>query len=294
MTALIIYVSCIIIFLCKEAAGYISTSYSILDAGIFHYIKIVVYNNYPIMLRNGGKYLISCCYGAGTEVKQLSSVIGDVGIYWFLPSLFFANIIFYFFLKLFEKSSIIIQSLIIIILTIIGYMIGQHLFLPWSIDISLVSQIFIFSGYLMQRYKILESKVPIWLFIFAVGIWILDIYMGGINMNEREYNNLAVSTIGAIAASYLLIKLAYFLSSTTLFRYVPLSYIGQQSLIILCFHLLDKWNYIETMKSISTYLLQNNNWIILTGFRLCYSLIIAETIKRLLLFKSVYYPKISR
>ena len=119
-------------------------------------------------------------------------------------------------------------------------MIGKYVFLlPWSIDISLVAQIFMFSGYLMRKYMIFEKKAPIWLFIAAAGIWLLDLYMGGINMNERVYNNLAVSTIGAIAASYLLMKLSCFLSNSASFYYKAISYIGRQSLVILCFHRLD-------------------------------------------------------
>ena len=211
-------------------------------------------------------------------------------------SLFSAITIFYFFLKLFHKYSIAIQSIIIILLTFAGYIIGRHVFLlPWSIDISLVAQIFMFSGYLMRKYMIFEKKAPIWFFVAAAGIWLLDLYMGAIDMNARMYNNLAVSTIGAIAASYLLMKLSCFLSNSALFYYKAISYVGRQSLVILCFHTIN----ILFCPPMSSYfalgcLYQNYHWIILTGFRLCYSLLIAETIKRIPIMKSIYYPKTLR
>jgi len=225
----------------------------------------------------------------------LNADFWPVGLLWFLPSLFSAIIIFYFFLKLFEKYSIAIQSIIIILLTFIGYMIGKYIFLPWSIDISLVSQVFVFSGYLMRKYMIYEKKAPIWLFIAVASIWLLDLYMGGISMNERVYNNLAVSTIGAIAASYLLMKLSYFLSNSTSFYYKSISYIGRQSLVILCFQLSDLWFCDRIIRYFALECLyQNNHWIILTGIRICYSLLIAEIIKLLPFLKLVYYPRTSR
>jgi fucose 4-O-acetylase-like acetyltransferase len=262
-------------------------------------IFIYLYNStdysYTIFLYGGKNFLQSLCYGAGKEVILLDTVFMSVGIAWFLPSLFSAIIIFYFFLKLFEKYSIVIQSIIIILLTYAGSMIGQYIYLPWSIDISLVSQIFVFSGYLMGKYKIFEKKTPIWLFIAAASIWLLDLYMGGISMNERVYNYPAVSTIGAIAASYLLMKSSYFLSNSTSIYYKSISYIGRQSLVILCFSLLDlKFGALPNLISFFAWIYQNNHWIILTGFRLCYSLLIAEIIKLLPFLKLVYYPRTSR
>jgi fucose 4-O-acetylase-like acetyltransferase len=263
-------------------------------------IFIYLYNStdysYTFLLYGGKNFLQSLCYGAGKEVILLDTVFMTVGNAWFLPSLFSAIIIFYFFLKLFEKYSIVIQSIIIILLTYAGSMIGQYIYLPWSIDISLVSQIFVFSGYLMRKYKIFEKKTPIWLFIAAASIWLLDLYMGGISMNERIYNYPAVSTIGAIAASYLLMKLSYFLSNSTSFYYKSISYIGRQSLVILCFSLLDLrfGAFFPYLISFFAWLYQNNHWIILTVTRLCYSLLIAEIIKLLPFLKLVYYPRTSR
>jgi fucose 4-O-acetylase-like acetyltransferase len=175
-------------------------------------------------------------------------------------------------------------------------MIGMHvLLLPWSIDISLVAQIFMFSGYLMRKYMIFEKKAPIWLFFAAASVWILDLYMGGIDLSERVYNNLAVSTIGAIAATYLLMKLSYFLSNSISFCYKPITYIGRQSLVIFCFHMFDIWIFPPMISySARLWLYQNNYWIILTGFRLCYSLLIVKTIKLLSLLKSAYYPRTSK
>ncbi len=273
------------------------TAYNATDNLIFS-ITHSMNSVYPVMLKSGLPFLLSIFYGTGQDIHLFGSVIYTSGILWFLPSLFSATIIFYLFLKLFDKYSIAIQSIIIILLTFAGYMIGKYVFLlPWSIDISLVAQIFMVSGYLMRKHMIFEKKTPIWFFIAAAGIWLLDLYMGGIDMILREYNYLAISLIGAISASYLLMKLSFFLSNGASFYYKSISYIGRQSLVILCFHTFDIVVFppmINYFALACLYQFQNNHWIILTGFRLCYSLLIAEMIKLLPLMKSVYYAGTSR
>ena len=253
-------------------------------------------SSYPYIVKSALPFLLSICYGTGLDMTLMGVVIYTSGILWFLVSLFSAITIFYFFLKLFDKYSIAIQSIIIILLTVAGYMIGKHvLLLPWSIDISLVAQLFIFSGYLMRKYMIFDKKTSIWFFAAAACVWLLDIYLGPIDMNARMYNNLAVSTMGAIAASFLLMKLSYFLSNRPSFFYKSISYIGRQSLVILCFHTI---NILFSPLASSYFALgclnQNYCWIIITGFRLGYSLLIAEIIKRIPIIKSIYYPKTLR
>jgi len=287
---ILFFLRCVIVLYSAVAAFYS------IDHNLIYSITNGINYICPIILKSGLQMLLNLCYGTGKEVIQLYSVIYPIGALWFLPSLFSAIIIFYFFLKLFEKYSIAIQSIIIILLAFAGYMIGMHvLLLPWSIDISLVAQIFMFSGYLMRKYMIFEKKAPIWLFFAAASVWILDLYMGGIDLSERVYNNLAVSTIGAIAATYLLMKLSYFLSNSISFCYKPITYIGRQSLVIFCFHMFDIWIFPPMISySARLWLYQNNYWIILTGFRLCYSLLIVKTIKLLSLLKSAYYPRTSK
>lgn len=171
-------------------------------------------------------------------------------------------------------------------------MIGQYLSLPWSLDISLVSQIFMFSGYLIRKYKTYEKKAPIWFYIVAVSIWLLDLNMGLFSMNNREYNNLAISIIGAIAVSYLIIKISYFLSNSTKHYYKSITYIGRHSLVIYCYHVFDILVCSPIIRALAIeYLYQNNYWLVLTGIRLFYSLLIVKIITFIPVFKLAYYPR---
>ena len=65
---------------------------------------------YPFILKGSKQFILDLFYSTGKEVILFHSVIDSLGVLWFLPSLFSAIIIFYFFIKLFEKYSIAIQS----------------------------------------------------------------------------------------------------------------------------------------------------------------------------------------
>lgn len=290
VTAILIFFVQLII----ELSITVTTVYSGNHNLIFSIKQSLDYSN-PFILNGGKQYLLDLCYGSGLEVTLLPFVIKPMSLIWFLPALFFADIIFYFFIKLFEKHSVVVQSIIVILLTLTGYIIGRYIALPWSIDVSLVAQVFVFSGYLMQKHKIYEYKASVLLYIAAASIWSLDLYTGRLDMNSRIYNNLAVSIIGAIAASYLIMNLSYVLSKSTSFHTMSISYIGRQSLVILCFASFDTLTCIPLIKYFAlACLYQNNHWIILTGFRLCYSLLVAEIIKSFHILKLIYYPKIPK
>jgi fucose 4-O-acetylase-like acetyltransferase len=279
---------------------YITTAfilYFCIIATYLFYWNLVYYHNqvfnlsYPFIL--GIKLFLNFCYGTGAVVNQFKTVIEPVGTLWFLPSFFCSSVIFYFVIKLIHTYTITIQLIIIIILTFVGYTIGKYLFLPWSIDISLVSQLFMFSGYLMSKNQIYKNMISIWLVIVAVCMWLFDLYMGDFNLNERIYSNFAVvSMAGAIAGSSLLMYVSYILSKYTYtIYYRTISYIGKQSLVILCFHNLNTIIVVNPIRSFRLWLYVNNHWIILTILALGYSLLVAEIIKRISILRSIFYPK---
>lgn len=248
--------------------------------------------SFPSILNIGKQTLLGLGYGSGRDVFLFQSHITQIGWLWFLPSLFLANAIFYFFLKLFEKYSVVIQLIIIILLAYMGHMIGQYLFLPWSLDISLVSQIFMFAGYVIRKYKVYEKKAPVWFYIAAVSLWLLDLYMGPFSMNSRQYNNLAISITGAIAASYLIIYLSYVLSKNISLYYKSITYLGRHSLVIYCYHVFDILVCSPVIRALALeFLYQNNYWLALTVIRLFYSLLFIKIISYIPVFKLAYYPR---
>jgi fucose 4-O-acetylase-like acetyltransferase len=249
----------------------------------------------PAILKIGKQTLIKLVYGTSKQIELSNYTIESVGYLWFLPASFFANLIFYFFIKLFEKYSAAIQITVIMLLAGAGYIIGMYLFLPWGIQIALVAQIFLYFGYSIRRYRIYEKKTPLWVLAGVFGFWIFDLYMGGINMMQNTYNIPVISITGAAAASYLIIKAAYYLSDSNRLYYKTITYIGKRSLVIYCFHVFDILTCSPVIRALAAdFLYSNKFWMLLTVWRLAYSVAIAKIIEHVPVFKSVYYPKTSR
>ncbi len=215
-------------------------------------------------------FLKSFVYGAGNVVKQYPSIV-PIGPIWFLLALFSANILFFIILKITRQSKMYIQAVLFLLISIAGCMIGKYLFLPWSLDIALASQFFMFSGYVIstriQQLKDISAPLIAPIFLF----WIYDIYAGGISLNNREYNNILISFAGAIAGSLVLLYASYQLSKIKSME-KALSFIGMSTLVILCFHTMDNsfalWDLRWDMKWIYS------KWYYLSIFRLMYCLAI--------------------
>lgn len=247
------------------------------------------------ILKIGKQTFINFIYGTSSKITLSDYTIESVGYLWFLPASFIANLIFYFFLRLCEKYSAVIQIIVIVLLASAGYIIGQYYFLPWGIQISLVAQIFLYFGYAMRTYGIYKKKTPLWLLAGIFGFWIFDLYMGGINMMLNKYNIPVISITGAAAVSFLIFKVAYYLSDSKRLYYKAIVFIGKRSLVIYCFHVFD----ILTCSPIITplgldFLYRVDTWMFLTVWRLAYSVVIAKIIEYVPVFRSVYYPKTSK
>ncbi len=227
----------------------------------------------------------SFLFGAGQAVPRFPD-IASVGPLWFLPSMFAATLFFYFALRLIERWSVFQQWLFMIALTLVGYGIGQAATLPWSVDISLAAQVFMFFGYRSGVRGSFKKKMPSWQLVALLCLWLFDVYLGGIRINNRNYHCLFVSMPGAVAGSVLLIRLSVLLSRAPSLTRV-LSTLGKASLLILCFHMMDEryflWNKLPLFHAVYS------NRLTLSTFRLGYSLVIAGAVMRTPVLRSLYH-----
>lgn len=158
---------------------------------------------------------------------------------WFLPCLFCADLIFMALLNTFEKYSLKIHLKIIIFLIIGtgGVLIGNYVSLPWGIDIALTAQVFMYTGFLLKKvglYK--EFKIPIWLILLSVGLYLIDvIWNSTIDMNNRMYNNEVLFYLGGLSGALIVLRLVNLLKHIN-FIQQGLSWIGKRSIVILAFH----------------------------------------------------------
>jgi len=195
---------------------------------------LLVGNNYgytsiPDILK---KMIINTLFMSGYNTAffniELYTCIGAV---WFLPALFTADIIT---LYLLNKTGKLAHWLISLLLAVIAVFSAKHFWLPFSIQSALLAVIFVLSGYYLKEEDIL-NKIPVCLYpVMAVLLFVCVYFkVAGMHFVDATLDNVLLSPICCISASLLIFKISSFLENIT-----PLLWIGQNSLYILCVHLI--------------------------------------------------------
>lgn len=188
---------------------------------------------------------------------------------WYLPMIFCACIFFYFGLVISErKNGRKYLPGYILALSATGFMLlGHNIRLPWNVETALISQIFIYAGFLIGKYAKFDRRndrypvIFLLLFVLAVISFFTYGINGRVDMNAGVYNNLflyftnAFSGIGIILLISLLI--CHFASPLKNI----LCLLGQKSLYIMMFHVpLSKFFYSEEILSLLPKIISDNLW----------------------------------
>lgn len=117
--------------------------------------------------------------GGISKKSELFPRFESVWMVWFVVCLFAARMIYIVSMRVLKKAPEIIRLLAVCLLTYTGYYIGTNIsFLPWSLDIALFAQIFMWFGDFIHRkgssYRISDiSHVWAWWSGFVDVEWIL-------------------------------------------------------------------------------------------------------------------------
>lgn len=157
---------------------------------------------------------------------------------WFLPALFFAELIFIRLHNRFAATSPEIFSLIIVALSYVGYLVGQFIFLPMSLDVALTAQIFLLAGVLIRKYNVVERLTfRHALILLNIFIWVF-ILNGKISMNARAYGDWFLLNVGGIAGTLLIMKFCVQASKVGGKFSTLMKFCGRQSLFVMTAHLI--------------------------------------------------------
>lgn len=160
------------------------------------------------------------------------------GATWFLIALFWANIIFKALALLFKKDiPLLIASLAVFFVSKALSQSGLH---PYFLDLGGISQVFITFGYLSQKKEIKERNVPqLLVMLFLTGAaWWISVHLGLqyiVMYPERKFNGI-IDLFLPVYGILMTVCLAKLLTRTSLPKKV-LIYLGQNSIGIMCFHL---------------------------------------------------------
>lgn len=159
------------------------------------------------------------------------------GAMWFLPALFWVNIIYYLIIRLSNIWSERYRKYIIFIIVIMCFFIGYNTDFPRFISVSLVAILIFYLGYM---YKFIENKFEInWIIaVLAFGILIIMNKYGYVRMNLNEYYSALFFIVSSVLGIAMIIFMSKFLESN-LKEIKVLKDIGENTLYIMILHFLS-------------------------------------------------------
>ncbi len=206
-----------------------------LITSIFCILLCVTAQQYDIA---GQKVIGTIMSNGGVSSEMFGSTLPFIGPIWFLLALFWCRV-FYTYLKQKTDKCLLFSFIISTIALLIGKYIVN---LPLGILTGFCGMVF----YAMGDYWKNKMKMPMkktYLFIGII-IWGLCIWSGHLELATFDCNRYPFSMIAAFVGTYV----TYLVSSKTpLFLQPVLNWIGQNTLLILCYH------------TLTFYILQNVN-----------------------------------
>lgn len=187
------------------------------------------------ILENVKSWLLASVYGSGTFTHFLKWNFRIIGAIWFLLAMFWADVIFHFLLK--SKNPYVWGTIV----SIVGYITAKIVWLPMSIQAGLSAIFFIQIGYFIKQKNMLkayeDNRQVICLSAIFWGLAV--IYSGKLYMVGNNYGGGFLDVIGAVSATFLILKFSKLLEKRCGKIAELLSLYGKNSLIVLCFHLVE-------------------------------------------------------
>ncbi len=171
----------------------------------------------------GGNYMNMTKWG-GIEVDAL----------WFLPALFMTKTAFNILLSRRLSKPVLFASCLL--LSIAATVANKYIQVPWNILQGLSVLVFVVLGYLVHYPPRINQ---IWIIIISLCCWILAVRFSGIDLNYCYYSCYPLDVIGACGGTYAVYLISKLICKCRFVAW-PLVWCGTYSLVILCFHALER------------------------------------------------------
>ena len=204
---------------------YVITCLAIVLYYFLYYLITKSHNSEPLR-----RYLIASLWGSGTthSCRYLSD-LPVIGAIWFLPALLICKNVYNVLPR--NNSRLVYSSAIFVVATIIG---RYLIFLPFSALSGLSGIVFYSIG---DSFKKVKSIHPLF-WIIGVFCWYLSFKYSRVYLVQPRMDLYFIDVIGGTTATVLVYLASRAISHTRLLMQ-SLSWIGKNSMSILCFHLID-------------------------------------------------------
>lgn len=188
------------------------------------------------------KYICIVVYGSGSDngswyinfTDGVSKTNEEVGMLWFLLALFWGSVIVRAVIN--RKYSYIYVAVI----GIVGYLSSRYIWLPFSIQNGMVAAVYLYLGYLVRHYGLLEKikldKKNCILVIGTVCIWIFSIINGRILMFSNYYKEGIIDFVGSLCGCYVVLCICKVINR---YNMKWINWFGRNTLTVLCAHYID-------------------------------------------------------
>ncbi len=203
---------------------YVLTCLAILLYYLLYFIITKSHNSEPLQ-----RYAIASIWGSGTIHKcKYFADLPFIGAIWFLPALLVCKNVYN---VLPSRNRLLVSSFVFVVATVVG---RYLIYIPFSILSGLSAIIFYAIGDSLKSVN--RISFPNW--IIGLACWFVSIKYSHINIVQPQLDLYFIDVIGATCASILV-----YLLSRQILRVAFLSrcfrWLGENTLCILCFHLID-------------------------------------------------------
>lgn len=188
-------------------------------------------------------WIIAALYGSGSQ-SHTSQFFGDVpsiGAIWFLWAMFWCRLSFQI-LNVFINR-VVTLGLACLVISILAVWIDEKIInLPFAILPGLAAIIFYFSGYAIKKLGGIKTLKPQYA-ILLISIWMLSTFIPDepLGLVTCRYPIYPINVFGGICGTlsiYVILSIIYKYVNFRLI-WAPLIWLGEVSLVILCFHIID-------------------------------------------------------
>lgn len=174
-------------------------------------------------------------------------LIGDIGILWFLPAMFWGRSLVVLLIN--NVKSMKIQCVIVAFFVFLGMLLHKYVFVPYCVSQGLFAAGFIYVGFVTNYFDVLNKPKAKCLLPVLILLWIYSSSQGGLSMVCCWFSTECVSGVlgayGMFFALYLIVKR---LSANDLQFFNVISFWGRCCFIVYSVHAIEmnfcNWNAI--------------------------------------------------
>lgn len=186
------------------------------------------------------EWIGAAVYGSGNGYSEPFG-IKSIGIIWVLPAMLWCLLLFNLCMK--QKNPLVW----ILLFVAAGYCTKQYFWMPYSIQASLLCMAYLYFGYEVKEKKLLEhiEEKPYWIAVLFL-LWAFYLAAGGGNLylvGGAFGKGLLCDLFFSSVASLCVLYFSQLLDGKTNKIKQGLSFLGRNSLTILCIHLIELNNF---------------------------------------------------